>query len=434
MRHALPHASHFAVTSFLKYVKEHDLDNVGLSRKAAYKSRERVVEEMNTSEYGPLMVSQMMVPVLGKQPLELHMVNPFTYLCRAYAQQGGFHDMMSQHLRQSPPSPDKPWRLCLYSDEVAPGNQLLAVNKRKVWIIYFAFIEMGLHLHNEAAWCPIAAEPSVMLKDVESGVSQIFAKIISEFFGHRGHDMSTGGINLVGPDGNSIRLWVCLDMFVQDGGAHKIIWGAKGDAGTRCCMLCKNLVSESSGLVNDDGTDLLVCKPLRERELNCATDAEIKASILRLHAFRATLRNPEYKMREQAIGFTLMPHGILEDASIAQHIRPASQFMHDWMHCIFSGGVFNHSVWMWLRDTHIQVRNIWEVLNDYVAKWHWPKSHRFAPESADLFSKSRMKASNTAEVFKCQASDGLSLLPVIALFIQTVCLRTGVAVTACEAI
>ena len=124
--------------------------------------------------------------------------------------------------------------------------------------MYFSFLELHDHLSNEYAWCPIIAEPSLGLKKVNAGISQAFAKTIKLFFNADTFDLSTAGMQLVGPDGSRARLFAVLDMVVQDGGAHKLIWGCKGDAGPRLCMLCKNLVSVSSGIAGEDG-DRLVC-------------------------------------------------------------------------------------------------------------------------------------------------------------------------------
>ena len=187
------------------------------------------------------------------------MVNPFAYLWSVYSKPGGFHDMLSKALVQKPSTPDAPWRLVLYSDEVVPGNPVATSNKRKIWLIYFAFLEMDKHLVNEIAWCPLVAEQAHFLKGVDSGISQVFAKVIHVFFGALSHDMSKSGISLRGPDGKHVRVWAELDMLLQDGAAQKHVWGSKGEAGTRMCMLCKNLVSRNSELTRHDGTHSLVC-------------------------------------------------------------------------------------------------------------------------------------------------------------------------------
>ena len=54
--------------------------------------------------------------------------------------------MFSAALRSSPSTIESPWGLILYADEVIPGNQLSIRHSRKVWVMYFSFIEFGVHL------------------------------------------------------------------------------------------------------------------------------------------------------------------------------------------------------------------------------------------------------------------------------------------------
>ena len=108
--------------------------------------------------------------------------------------------------------------------------------------------------------------------------------------------------------------------------------------------------------------------------------------------------------------------------------------MHDWMHGVFSGGAFNHTVFMWLRDVAQHLNRIWSNLGDYVKQWHWPRATRFDSERADVFSPSRVKSHKSAEIFKCPASEGLSLLPVMAVYVSMVVMRTALCPEACKAL
>ena len=67
------------------------------------------------------------------------------------------------------------------------------------------------------------------------------------------------------PNGINARLRVRLGAVLQDGGAHKAVFHAKGDGGTRMCFLCNNLVADRSRLV--DGENQLTCKLLSRSQL-----------------------------------------------------------------------------------------------------------------------------------------------------------------------
>ena len=107
----------------------------------------------------------------------------------------------------------------------------------------------------------MVVEPSHKLKDVNSGISQVFAVTIREFFGAHGHDFTTSGLLLTSPSEEQMRLWAKLDMILQDGAAQKFVWGCKGDAGMRFCMLCKNVVSRASALSSHDSRDSSSSRP-----------------------------------------------------------------------------------------------------------------------------------------------------------------------------
>ena len=77
-------------------------------------------------------------------------------------------------------------------------------------------------------------------------------------------------------------------MVLQDGDAQKRVWHLKGDAGTKCCLLCRNLIASKSGLVDEDGTDLLCADIMHERDIDFATSADIRGSVRRLAAYKAT--------------------------------------------------------------------------------------------------------------------------------------------------
>jgi len=91
---------------------------------------------------------------------EMVAINPFAYLYSAFRENCGFFEMLKAKLLAKLSTALAPWRLVIYSDEVVPGNQLSVHNARKVWVIYFSFLELHPHLENENAWCPIVAEPS----------------------------------------------------------------------------------------------------------------------------------------------------------------------------------------------------------------------------------------------------------------------------------
>ena len=76
-------------------------------------------------------------------------------------------------------------------------------------------------------------------------------------------------------------------------------------------------------------------------DMRFATDDDVMGTVSRLRAFKATCSNADFKVMEQALGFTFQEHAMMFDPSLARILRPVTQYVHDWMHDIFAGGVFN---------------------------------------------------------------------------------------------
>ena len=430
-KRSLPHTSQSAFASMVHLAKTTDLSDFPISRAGYTGARNSTLVD---TPYGPMVVMRPLVPKPPHAPRQMVAINPLAYLHTAFRSGGGFFKLLQSSLRSNPPSVEKPWRLCLYADEVVPGNQLAVRHARKVWVVYFSFLELHLHLSNERAWCPLVAEPSDGLKTVSGGISQVIAELIKLFFNDN-FDLRYG-MQLDGPDGENVamRLFVALSMFLQDGGAHKLLWGCKGDSGTRMCMLCTNLVALASGIAID-GENVLVCNIIHEDQLRFATDDCIRAALRRLEAFKVTETKGDFKLRQQAIGFTYQEHGVLQDPSLVGIVFPVSQYCHDWMHCIFASGVFNIIVLLCFTSAKKTSTNVWSELREYVLKHTWPKTTTFNPSSNDHFLPDRIKAHTKAGLFKCPASDGLALLPVMCLCVLTVVLRdASVDKAACEAL
>ena len=83
------------------------------------------------------------------------------------------------------------------------------------------------------------------------------------------------------------------------------------------------------------------------------------------------------------------------------------------MHCIFEQGIWNVLLNLVLESIEKQGVNAYAELLCYLSHWHWP--HRLHMSKLhELFTPSKRKSNRDAGQFKCQASMGLSLCPVLA--------------------
>ena len=161
-----------------------------------------------------------------------------------------------------------------------------------------------------------------------------------------------------------------LGMILQDGGAHKLAWCLKGDAGTRFCMLCKNLVARESVVLQEDGSNLLVGTLVRRSDMDIADDDEIIDIVHRLAADRATMEAPTFKMREQACGFNDRKYNMIKDPSLQGLIKPQKQFCHDWCHAVCVHGVFQTVSYLLLSScVRHGIPDAWEQFARYIGMW-----------------------------------------------------------------
>ena len=143
-----------------------------------------------------------------------------------------------------------------YCDEVVPGRELIAYNDKKLWVLYWSFLDFGpAALSNEDAWLTGLTVRSSIVKKIAGGMGQVFKVYNKMFFDlDSGCDFRNGiALNVPNKDRTSDRTVVFaeLGMLVQDADAHARVLDWKGSSGTKCCPLCLNIVKKGSALERD---------------------------------------------------------------------------------------------------------------------------------------------------------------------------------------
>ena len=426
-----PHMSASALSEVLQAVQDEgvpELHNRNHLREA------RNLQCSDPTPFGPILQDINCTCDNGRQ-VRIPIAHPAALLFTALVLSTAFNSFVNSRMDVAPSSPETPWNLVLYSDEVTPGNPLSAANKRKFQAVYWTFLEFGTHaLSREESWFCIMTEYSPVVNSVGAAMSQVFGSLIKVFFDPNGFNFQTGGINLPIGIGNR-RLWAKLGVFIQDGEAMRATWMARVGK-CRLCMLCDNIFTEESDIAAADGTRLLRCNAVHEDDLVPATDASLRnaarhveAKFLELPFMGVTA----FEDLQKALGVTHKPFSILLDRSLDDIVKPASSYMHDWMHTLFSDGIVNLMVSLLFEAFIDDGRTeIYSVVHGYVDKWNWPSKH-YSAHLAEIFSEDRKEKHRKAQHIKCQASDMLSLFPVIAYFVQSVLLPSGRCTMHCKA-
>jgi hypothetical protein len=427
MRRRMPQISAYALHELLRDVGEQGMPEF-ISRASMSRARSLICDAV--TPHGPLMQTIDVDSVDG-QTVPLYMAHPLAFLYVLYDQCGSWRALLKKSHVARPSSFEDPWSLVLYTDEVDPGDPLVPDHGRKVQAFYMSFLELGhAQMCRENAWLCVCAHRSVMVKKMMGGLSQMVGCILKQLFPKDGCNLTDTGIHLSFQDEEPIRLFAKFTTMVQDGGAHKEVWQCKGDAGLRMCIGC-NVVLSNTNIMEFCTSDKLVQNCIKASELTFAEDADIRDATNRLKRFHDA-GHPEFENIERSIGLTYCAYMLLNDPALDDVIKPASQFMHDWMHGLFANGVFNlvmHYLIQSLEDEGVEV---YDMMFAYIKEWHFPR--RVGNQNLqETFNKKRRKGNRNSCKFRASASEGLSLFPILAFWATSMLIPLGKAVPACHA-
>jgi hypothetical protein len=378
------------------------------------------------TQYGPLLRTAQMAPQPGTVAHELVHLNLQGYLQHVYGLGGSFMHLIDAMHATRPSTPESCWGIILYADEVEPGRELAARHERKLYSFYAAIRECGpLVLSNVDAWITLATHPSYKIKTSAGGFPDIMSTLLESMFCGP-FDMRTAGVLMVAPDGRQTRVWLDLAMFLMDGAAHKELWSVKGDAGMFFCLLCPALCTRASELAQYEGERLLVgdFMPTDVARTCTATNASIRSTVRRLAAHAAVATAEIMRRREIVTGFNHNPYNILLNPRLDTIVYPESQLCHDGMHLLVANGVLNTMVFLLFDKAESLGLSGWEAFAIFITHYTWPDQHQ-AKGLYELFTPSRVEKYRTTGQLKCQASELLSILSVLAQFATQHLLNKG---------
>jgi hypothetical protein len=422
-RYKLPHVTQTAFASFCEAAKADELPELH-SRQDQYDARCMQMQE--NTPYGTLEQIIQLHPAPPWKAAELRVVSPFAHWSIAYANGGGFAEFLARRHMAQPSSPERPWQLVLYADEMDPGNPLAATHTRKLWMFYWSVVEFGpLALSHEDMWSTVSVKCATELPKIQDGVSQVIAAILQHVFTGP-HDPRVVGVDLRRRDGTCITIFITLHGLLLDGGAHKSVWGIFGSSGLRLCVLCDNLWARKSRIDEEDGSEGLVCSITEPTALHRATNESILATVDRL-ARHALVDAPHiFEMRQRVSGFHHLTHGLLQNPSLRNLMKPVDMHIHDPQHTLFADGVVNAVIALvWddiysdtSRGPNTRYKDIYDVTYAFVSQWRWPNGVN-ADSCAEIFSPTRATSWRKVGHVKASSSAVYSIYPVLQYFLHT---------------
>ena len=163
----MPYVSQSALESIAADIRRYGLPEL-TSRRDMYEASNVALAEYNT--FGELLVK---VPLHGteKEMVDSLAVNLLSYIDAATSQKG-YQLLVDKTLALRPSTPEDPWNLVLYADEVDPGDPVAPrAHTRKIWSFYFSFLEFGEHvLSKEEAWLTCRIERTIDVPEISAGM------------------------------------------------------------------------------------------------------------------------------------------------------------------------------------------------------------------------------------------------------------------------
>ena len=162
----------------------------GISRSSVKRKRQQAVDV--TTPYGKLL-QQWEFDLTNGGKARIYYSPPAAAVYHS-SKSSGMNRLLSEKLLKRPCNLGSEWEIVVYLDEVAPGNQLKSDNRRKLWCLYYSFLQFDDHLTKELAWFVLATVRAELVQQLKGGVSELVRRALWTF--HSGVCNFSNGIQL----------------------------------------------------------------------------------------------------------------------------------------------------------------------------------------------------------------------------------------------
>ena len=237
-------------------------------------------------------------------------------------------------------------------------------------------------------------------------------------------------------DGSPLTIYAKLKSVLADEAALHATWMCMGVGGTKMCIECVNMMSidwaQRYGASETSGVLRAFAYVNRSSDLILSTKRSILDTYADLESSKAVLNIGQFKAKQTRVGFKFSPHCIIKEESLRKYIEPSQQNTNDFAHTTLLGAfpVEFHLFLEAMREHCISSKH----LHAYLQRWVWPRKLEGRAASArNVLCEKRARSSAKAGTLKAQASEVLSLYPVLAHWTAQVPLITGLLNAECTA-
>ena len=186
---------------------------------------------------------------------------------------------------------------------------------------------------------------------------------------------------------------------------------SKGAGGFKFCLCCANAALPSNDarlpdptgyLTPGDNPDASAFQPM--------TSSLLKGIQTRLREAKQAMGPDDFKELELEFGFSYNQFSVLQDPIL--NVDLVATFTWDWCHCLVISGALNNELWLAMKvfsKSGVTAADLDSYLNLYT----WPQCYARPPVMVECFNKD-------GEKLKATASELISLVPVLAVWLQRV--------------
>jgi len=294
------YVSSSALAKILESVKHNpELLNESTSRYTLKRRREE--EVVVTGIYGDL-VKEMHCTGKDGNPVTICYADPVVTVDHLARISPAYGETLRHKAARCSPV-DQAWQICVYADEVLPGNVLRAVSSRKCWAVYWTFLQLEEALGSELCWNTFTVATSDQVKRLEDGLSQLMREVFRRLGGGFQDGVYIEGVGILKAE---------LRLMISDEGALKQTLMCKGASGNKCCIMCRNCVLHASELWKH-GDGLVSHVEHEFGRFRRHSDETLWSVCDHLAAKKPHLRKGEFAQLEQSLGMNFGTHGCLFD-------------------------------------------------------------------------------------------------------------------------
>jgi hypothetical protein len=392
-----------ALSEVLAEIKLHGMPDSS-SKSTIKRARDREFADESATPYGVVIQSLTTGVNSANKPVEFWYADPRCNIYYMMRKCNRLYMFFLATLEKHPSTPESPWTIIVYNDEILAGNPMLRHNTRKAWAFYYSFLEFGIQaLSSEFLWFTLVVAKSDTVSSITGyGAGMLCKEMLLLFLPFASEGFVCG----------SVVLWARVGKWISDGDAIKVSFDLKGASGHVQCPKCSNVVSLKAAKVADmENCDLVDLATTDISKFHAHTDDTLTANAKFLQAQKLLVRPSEFAKLQTALGLNFAPDGVLLCDTLEFKI---SYVGFDYQHVYLVGGMFNVEAGFLLDSMKAEPVSR-RVKHNHIHDWFQPFVWPFVQRHGKTVFETR---STSGGQLSCSASEALGCFLLLQAFLN----------------